>query len=121
MKLLNAAKKITTAAALAAALLAGTAPKAAAANVDRTPGSLGLYIMPATVTQYATFPNHPGRVWIIFTDADGEGWTATDDFAGGLPEIGRVVTLVMDANGTPDDFTDDQIDGVLWCDCTEED
>lgn len=40
------AKKITTAAALAAALLAGTAPKAAA-QCPYTVGPLGRYIVPA--------------------------------------------------------------------------
>ena len=65
MKLLNTAKKITTAAALAAALLAGTAPKAAA-QCPYTVGPLGRYIAPAIV----------------------QGMTATDDVtagAGGAP------------------------------------
>ena len=48
MKLLNTAKKITTAAALAAALLAGTAPKAAA-QCPYTVGPLGRYIAPAII------------------------------------------------------------------------
>lgn len=48
MKLLNTAKKITTAAALVAALLAGTAPKAAA-QCPYTVGPLGRYIAPAIV------------------------------------------------------------------------
>ena len=70
MKLLNTAKKITTAAALVAALLAGTAPKAAA-QCPYTVGPLGRYIAPAIV----------------------QGMTATDDgapsgaflpFAGGV-------------------------------------
>ena len=52
------AKKITTAAALAAALLAGTAPKAAA-QCPYTVGPLGRYIAPAIV----------------------QGMTATDDGA----------------------------------------
>ena len=47
MKLLNTAKKITTAAALVAAMLAGTAPKAAACPY--TVGPLGRYIAPAIV------------------------------------------------------------------------
>ena len=51
------AKKITTAAALVAAMLAGTAPKAAACPY--TVGSLGRYIAPAIV----------------------QGMTATDDGA----------------------------------------
>ena len=46
MKLLNAAKKITAAAALVAAMLAGTAPKAAA-QCPYTVGPLGRYIAPA--------------------------------------------------------------------------
>ena len=57
MKLLNTAKKITTAAALVAAMLAGTAPKAAACSY--TVGFLGRYIAPAIV----------------------QGMTATDDGA----------------------------------------
>ena len=57
MKLLNTAKKITTAAALVAAMLAGTAPKAAACSY--TVGPLGRYIAPAIV----------------------QGMTATDDGA----------------------------------------
>ena len=52
------AKKITTAAALAAALLAGTAPKAAA-QCPYTVGPLGRYVAPAIV----------------------QGMTATDDGA----------------------------------------
>ena len=48
MKLLNTAKKITTAAALVAALLAGAAPKAAA-QCPYTVGPLGRYIAPAIV------------------------------------------------------------------------
>ena len=47
MKLLNTAKKVTTAAALVAAMLAGTAPKAAACPY--TVGPLGRYIAPAIV------------------------------------------------------------------------
>ena len=66
------AKKITTAAALVAALLAGTAPKAAA-QCPYTVGPLGRYIAPAIV----------------------QGMTATDDGAafprirGGDPPCGE--------------------------------
>ena len=91
MKLLNTAKKITTAAALAAALLAGTAPKAAA-QCPYTVGPLGRYIAPAIV----------------------QGMTATDD--GNAVEV-----WCTDANGTPDDFTDDRVIDALFCnDCTED-
>ena len=44
-------KKITTAAALAlsAAMLAGSTPKANAANINRTPGAFGRYVAGAAV------------------------------------------------------------------------
>ena len=66
MKLLNTAKKITTAAALAAALLAGTAPKAAA-QCPYTVGPLGRYIAPAIVQGMTATDDGAVEVWC--TDA----------------------------------------------------
>ena len=66
MKLLNTAKKITTAAALVAALLAGTAPKAAA-QCPYTPGPLGRYIAPAIVQGMTAADDGAVEVWC--TDA----------------------------------------------------
>ena len=72
MKLLNTAKKITTAAALVAAMLAGTAPKAAACPY--TVGPLGRYIAPAivqgmTVTDDGAFLSRRRRGQILhFTE-----------------------------------------------------
>ena len=82
MKLLNTAKKITTAAALAAALLAGTAPKAAA-QCPYTVGPLGRYIAPAIVQGMTATDDGAVEVWC--TDAlavlhPGRFWT----FAGGV-------------------------------------
>ena len=65
MKLLNAAKKITTAAALVAAMLAGTAPKAAACPY--TVGPLGRYIAPAIVQGMTATDDVAVEVWC--TDA----------------------------------------------------
>ena len=80
MKLLNTAKKITTAAALAAALLAGTAPKAAA-QCPYTVGPLGRYIAPAIVQgMTATAGTSPPCMIVLFP--------ATPSF----PWIGRSVT-----------------------------
>ena len=62
MKLLNTAKKITTAAALAAALLAGTAPKAAA-QCPYTVGPLGRYIAPAIVQGMTATDDGAVEVW----------------------------------------------------------
>lgn len=66
------AKKITTAAALAAALLAGTAPKAAA-QCPYTVGPLGRYIAPAIVQGMTATDDGAVEVWC--TDAlDGDDW-----------------------------------------------
>lgn len=64
------AKKITTAAALAAALLAGTAPKAAA-QCPYTVGPLGRYIAPAIVQGMTATDDGAVEVWCTTR------WTAT--------------------------------------------
>ena len=56
------AKKITTAAALVAALLAGTAPKAAA-QCPYTVGPLGRYIAPAIVQGMTATDDGAVEVW----------------------------------------------------------
>lgn len=118
MKLLNTAKKITTAAALAAALLAGTAPKAAA-QCPYTVGSLGRYIAPAIVQGMTATDDGAVEVWC--TDAlDGDDWFFTVDAKTDLRIYDRV-DLVVDANGTPEDFSDDKVIDALYCHgCTED-
>ena len=118
MKLLNTAKKITTAAALVAAMLAGTAPKAAACPY--TVGPLGRYIAPAIVQGMTATDDGAVEVWC--TDAlDGDDWYFLVDAETDLRIYGRV-DLVVDANGTPADFSDDKVIDALYChDCTEED
>lgn len=114
MKLLNTAKKITTAAALVAALLAGTAPKGAA-QCPYTPGPLGRYIVPAQVL--GMYADGDGvQVWC--TDAlDGDDWFFTVDAKTDLRIFDRV-QLVVDANGTPDNYADDRVIDALYChDC----
>lgn len=114
MKLLNTAKKITTAAALVAAMLAGTAPKAAACPY--TVGPLGRYIAPAIV-QGMTATND-GAVEVWCTDAlDGDDWYFLVDAETDLRIYDRV-QLVVDANGTPDNYADDRVIDALYChDC----
>ena len=114
MKLLNAAKKITTAAALVAAMLACTAPKGAA-QCPYTPGPLGRYIVPAQVL--GMYADGDGvQVWC--TDAlDGDDWFFVVDAETDLRIYDRV-DLVVDANGTPDNFADDKVLDALYChDC----
>lgn len=107
-----------TAAALAAALLAG-APRAAAV-CPYTVGPLGRYIAPATVQgMTATDDGNAVEVWC--TDAlDGDDWFFTVDNKTELKIYSRV-NLVIDANGTPDDYSDDKVIDALFCnDCTED-
>ena len=114
MKLLNAAKKVTTAAALVAAMLAGTAPKAAACPY--TPGPLGRYIAPAIVQGMTATDDGAVEVWC--TDAlDGDDWYFLVDAETDLRIYDRV-QLVVDANGTPDNFADDKVLDAFYChDC----
>ncbi len=109
-------KRILTAAALAAALLAG-APRAAAACPYKV-GPMGRYIAPAIVRGlYATDENQI-EVWC--SDAlDGDDWFFIVDNETEL-RINDRVQLVVDANGTPDDFSDDKVIDALFChDCDE--
>jgi hypothetical protein len=114
MKLLNTAKKITTAAALVAAMLAGTAPKAAACPY--TVGPLGRYIAPAIVQGLTATDDGAVEVWC--TDAlDGDDWYFLVDSETDLQIYDRV-QLVVDANGTPDNYADDRVIDALYChDC----
>ena len=98
-------KRILTAAALAAALLS-SAPRAAAACPYKV-GPLGRYIAPATV-QGMTATNENQIDWYFLVDGE------TD-----LRIFDRI-DLVVDANGTPDDFSDDKVIDALYChDCDE--
>ena len=110
--------KIITAAAMAAAILAGTAPKAAACPY--TVGPLGRYIAPAIV-QGMTATNDGNTVEVWCTDAlDGDDWFFTVDAKTDLRIYDRV-QLVVDANDTPDNFADDREVDALFChDCTED-
>ena len=118
-------KKITTAAALAlsAAMLEGSTPKANAANINRTPGAFGRYVAGAAVEQI--FPSDGNLVYWI-TDDGGERWIICADALAeisqrdDLPTVGQRCTLIMDSNGTPDDFEDDYFADVLWSCCPDE-
>lgn len=114
MKLLNTAKKITTAAALVAAMLAGTAPKAAACPY--TVGLLGRYIAPAIVQGMTATDDGAVEVWCSDLK-DGDDWYFLVDAETDLRIYDRV-QLVVDANGTPDNFADDKVLDALYChDC----
>lgn len=109
------AKKITTAAALVAALLAGTAPKAAAA-CPYTPGPLSRYIAPAIVQGMTATDDGAVEVWCSDLK-DGDDWFFTVDAKTDLRIYDRV-QLVVEDNGTPDNYADDRVIDALYChDC----
>ena len=112
------AKKITTAAALVAAMLAGTAPKAAA-QCPYTPGPLGRYIAPAVVQGMTATDDGAVEVWCSDT-LDGDDWFFLVDAETDLHIFDRV-QLVVNANGTPDDFSDDTVEDAFWSCCSIDD
>lgn len=109
-------KRILTAAALAAALLS-SAPRAVAA-CPYTVGPLGRYIAPAIVQGMTATNENQIEVWC--SDAlDGDDWYFLVDGETDLRIFDRI-DLVVDANGTPDDFSDDKVIDALYChDCDE--
>ena len=105
--------KIITTAAMVAAILASTAPKAAATGCPYTVGPLVRYIAPAIV-QGMTAAND-GAVEVWCSDAlDGDDWYFLVDTETDLRIYDRV-DLVVDANGTPEDFSDDKVIDALYC------
>ena len=112
------AKKITTAAALAAALLAGTAPKAAA-QCPYTVGPLGRYIAPAIVQGMTATDDGAVEVWCSDLK-DGDDWFFLVDAETDLRIFDRV-QLVVNANGTPGDFSDDTVEDAFWSCCSIDD
>lgn len=109
-------KRILTAAALAAALLS-SAPRAAASCPYKV-GPLGRYIAPAIVQGMTATNENQIEVWC--SDAlDGDDWYFLVDGETDLRIFDRI-DLVVDANGTPDDFSDDKVIDALYChDCDE--
>ena len=104
-------KRILTAAALAAALLAGTAPKAAA-QCPYTVGPLGRYIAPAIVQGMTATNENQIEVWC--SDAlDGDDWFFIVDNETEL-RINDRVNLMIDAHETPDELTDDTVEDCFF-------
>ena len=76
-------------------------------------GPLGRYILQGTVSGVY---NQCECIWII--DQYGEDWF----FYGFCPlQRGESVTLIINANGTPNDFSDDFVEDLLFNCCSEED
>ena len=92
-------------------------------HVDRTPGPLGVYIMPAVVSKRFVVYNEENfaeqTVVYHFIDADGELWIIDEVYLATMCEVpleaGQQVQIVMCPNGTVDDFTDDYFLDVFVC------
>ena len=114
MKLL---KKITTAAA-ALALSAGLLVPTASAACPYTVGPLGRYIVPAEVL--GMYADGDGvQVWCSDLN-DGDDWYFLVDAETDLRIYDRV-QLVVNANGTPDDFSDDTVEDAFFGCCAIDD
>lgn len=114
MKLL---KKITTAAALA--LSAGLLVPTASAACPYTVGPLGRYIVPAQVQGMTATDDGAVEVWCSDL-MDGDDWYFVVDAATDLHIFDRV-QLVVNANGTPDDFSDDTVEDAFFGCCAIDD
>lgn len=99
------------------AALLSSAPRAAAACPYKV-GPLGRYIAPAIVKGMTATNENQIEVWC--SDAlDGDDWYFLVDSETDLRIFDRI-DLVVDANGTPDDFSDDKVIDALYChDCDE--
>lgn len=92
-------------------------------HVDRSVGAFGWYIAPAQVTDKFLMQDYgnPDETVIVyhFTDADGQLWIIDETYLAKMCEVplevGQEVQIVMDANGTPDDFYDDFFHDVFVC------
>lgn len=111
-------KKIATAAA-ALALAAGVLAPTATASCPYTVGPLGCYIAPAIVQGMTATDGGAVEVWCA--DAlDGDDWYFVVDAETDLRIFDRV-QLVVNANGTPDDFSDDTVEDAFWSCCSIDD
>lgn len=111
-------KKIATAAA-ALAIAAGLLAPTAAAACPYTVGPLGRYIAPAIVKGMTATDENQIEVWC--SDAlDGDDWYFLVDSETDLRIFDRV-QLVVNANGTPDDFSDDTVEDAFFGCCSIDD
>jgi hypothetical protein len=111
MKLLKKIVATTAALALSAALLA----PAASAACPYTVGPLGRYIVPAEVQGMTATDDGAVEVWCSDL-GDGDDWYFIADAETELRIFDRV-QLVIDAHGTPEDFSDDTVEDVFFSCC----
>lgn len=118
--------------AFLAVLIMGAASNAAIKATAATPCDVGLrgrYVLSATVSQQNLLHTMNSKgiyrdvLYCFFDDENGDTWCYAyecDDETAIVPPMNQSVTLIMNSNGTPDNY-DDIIEDVLWCDCAEDD
>lgn len=120
-----------TIAAFLAVLYMGAASVKATAATPRDVGLRGRYVLSATVSQQNLLHTMDSKgiyrdvLYCFFDDENGDTWCYAyecADEAAVIPSMNQSVTLIMNSNGTPDNY-DDIIEDVLFADseCTEED
>lgn len=120
--------KIT--AAFLAVLCMGAASVKATAATPRDVGLRGRYVLSATVAQQNILHTMNSKgiyrdvLYCFFDDENGDTWCYAYECAdetAAVPPMNQSVTLIMNSNGTPDNY-DDIIEDVLFADpeCTED-
>ena len=104
---------------------AATAAQAASSAAGHKPGLNDHYILTGMVTRYDVITgwdlndNERTLLYCTIEDEYGETWVYAYELGSEVPPANQNLTLIMDANGTPNDITDDIIEDVLWASCNE--
>lgn len=96
---------------------AGSAGSAA----GRKPGLNDRYILTGIATRYNVVTgldlndNEITLLYCTIEDEYGETWVYAYELGSEVPPANQKLTLIMNANGTPNDIDDDIIEDILWC------
>lgn len=117
-----------TIAVLICVLCMGAASVKATAATTHDVGLRGRYVLSATVSQQNLLHTMDSKgiyrdvLYCFFDDENGDTWCyayeCADDTVA-VPPMNQSVTLIMNSNGTPDNY-DDIIEDVLWCNCEDD-
>ncbi len=98
---------------------AGSASGAA----GRKPGLNDRYILTGIAIRYNVVTgldlndNEITMLYCTIEDEYGETWVYSYELGSEVPPANQKLTLIMNANGTPNDIDDDIIEDILWCNC----
>lgn len=112
---------------LMAAIFALPVPTASAATASsiagHKPGLNDRYILTGIATRYNVVTgldlndNEITLLYCTIEDEYGETWVYSYELGSEVPPANQKLTLIMNANGTPNDIDDDVIEDILWCNC----